>query len=31
LADVLERGLQALPAKELEQLHQRWLQPKYPR
>ncbi|MQG95297.1 PAS domain S-box protein [Pseudomonas sp. MN1F] len=31
LADVLERGLQAMPAKELEQLHQRWLQPKYPR
>ena len=31
LADVLERGLQAVPAKELEQLHQRWLQPKYPR
>ncbi|MEW9901612.1 PAS domain-containing sensor histidine kinase [Pseudomonas putida] len=31
LADVLERGLQAIPAKELEQLHQRWLQPKYPR
>ncbi|MGE8111799.1 PAS domain-containing sensor histidine kinase [Pseudomonas sp. NPDC086566] len=31
LAEVLERGLQAMPAKELEQLHQRWLQPKYPR
>ena len=31
LADVLERGLQAMPARELEQLHQRWLQPKYPR
>ncbi|HGA2320179.1 TPA: transporter substrate-binding domain-containing protein [Pseudomonas putida] len=31
LADVLERGLQAIPAKQLEQLHQRWLQPKYPR
>lgn len=31
LADVLERGLQAMPAKALEQLHQRWLQPKYPR
>lgn len=31
LADVLERGLQAIPAKALEQLHQRWLQPKYPR
>ena len=31
LAEVLERGLQAVPAKALEQLHQRWLQPKYPR
>ncbi|MFJ4155106.1 PAS domain S-box protein [Pseudomonas sp. NPDC089752] len=31
LADILERGLQAMPARELEQLHQRWLQPKYPR
>jgi len=31
LAEVLERGLQAIPAKALEQLHQRWLQPKYPR
>ncbi|MGF6396148.1 PAS domain-containing sensor histidine kinase [Pseudomonas plecoglossicida] len=31
LADVLERGLQAIPAKALEQLHQRWLQPRYPR
>ncbi|WP_110994275.1 PAS domain-containing sensor histidine kinase [Pseudomonas sichuanensis] len=31
LADVLERGLQAMPAKDLEQIHQRWLQPKYPR
>ncbi|MCP3788195.1 transporter substrate-binding domain-containing protein [Pseudomonas fulva] len=31
LAEVLERGLQALPAKELEQLHQRWLQPRYSR
>ncbi|QVM91840.1 PAS domain S-box protein [Pseudomonas entomophila] len=31
LADILERGLQAMPAKRLEQLHQRWLQPKYPR
>jgi len=31
LAEVLERGLQAMPAKALEQLHQRWLQPKYPR
>lgn len=31
LAEVLERALQAVPAKQLEQLHQRWLQPKYPR
>ena len=31
LADILEQGLQAIPAKELEQLHNRWLQPKYPR
>jgi PAS domain S-box-containing protein len=31
LAEVLERALQAMPAKTLEQLHQRWLQPKYPR
>ncbi|MFJ2984205.1 MULTISPECIES: PAS domain S-box protein [unclassified Pseudomonas] len=31
LAEVLERGLQAMPAKALEQLHQRWLQPQYPR
>lgn len=27
LADILEQGLQAMPAKTLEQLHQRWLQP----
>ncbi|TFF42340.1 PAS domain S-box protein [Pseudomonas sp. RIT623] len=31
LAEVLEGALQAMPAKTLEQLHQRWLQPKYPR
>ncbi|MHC6223658.1 PAS domain-containing sensor histidine kinase [Pseudomonas sp. X10] len=31
LADIIERGMQAIPAKDLEQLHQRWLQPKYPR
>ncbi|UVL55905.1 PAS domain S-box protein [Pseudomonas sp. B21-035] len=31
LAEILERGLQAVPAKDLEQLHQRWLEPKYPR
>ncbi|EIK98734.1 putative two-component sensor, near polyamine transporter [Pseudomonas sp. M47T1] len=31
LAQVLEAGLQAVPAKDLEQLHSRWLQPRYPR
>ena len=31
LADIIERGLQAIPAKDLEQLHNRWLQPRYPR
>lgn len=31
LAEVLESGLQAIPGKTLEQIHQRWLQPKYPR
>ncbi|MBA1201717.1 PAS domain S-box protein [Pseudomonas capeferrum] len=31
LAEILERGLQAIPAKELEQLHHRWLEPKYSR
>ncbi len=31
LADIVERGLQAIPAKDLEALHQRWLQPKHPR
>ncbi|PWB31294.1 histidine kinase [Pseudomonas sp. SDI] len=31
LAEIIERGLQAIPAKDLEQLHSRWLQPKYPR
>ena len=30
LGDILQRGLQAIPAKDLEQLHQRWLQPRYP-
>lgn len=31
LADIIESGLRAIPARELEQLHARWLQPKYPR
>ncbi|WP_296269060.1 PAS domain-containing sensor histidine kinase [Pseudomonas sp. UBA6562] len=31
LAEVLQRGVQAMPGKTLEQIHQRWLQPKYPR
>ncbi|MFK0087281.1 PAS domain S-box protein [Pseudomonas sp. NPDC090755] len=31
LAQIIELGLQAIPAKDLEQLHQRWLEPKYPR
>ncbi|WP_312932236.1 PAS domain S-box protein [Pseudomonas sp.] len=31
LAEVLQRGIQAMPARTLEQIHQRWLQPKYPR
>ncbi|MGE8166866.1 PAS domain-containing sensor histidine kinase [Pseudomonas putida] len=31
LAEVLEKGLQAMPAKALEQLHSRWLQPRYTR
>ncbi len=31
LAQVLEAALQAIPAKDLEQLHGRWLQPRYPR
>ena len=31
LADIVESGLRAIPARELEQLHARWLQPKYPR
>ncbi|HKS11749.1 MAG TPA: transporter substrate-binding domain-containing protein [Pseudomonas sp.] len=30
LGDIIQRGLQAIPAKDLEQLHQRWLQPRYP-
>ena len=31
LASIVEAALHAIPAKELEQLHGRWLQPKYPR
>ncbi|WP_347902323.1 transporter substrate-binding domain-containing protein [Pseudomonas purpurea] len=31
LADIVERALHAIPGKDLEQLHARWLQPKYPR
>ena len=30
LADIVERGLHAIPARDMEQLHSRWLQPKYP-
>ncbi|SEM77443.1 PAS domain S-box-containing protein [Pseudomonas sp. ok272] len=31
LAVIVESALRAIPAKDLEQLHGRWLQPKYPR
>lgn len=31
LAGIVESALHAIPAKDLEQLHARWLQPKYPR
>ena len=31
LAGIVERGLHAIPARDMEQLHTRWLQPKYPR
>lgn len=31
LAGIVERALHAIAAKDLEQLHNRWLQPKYPR
>src|SRR5450830_1042342 len=31
LAGVVEKALHAIPARDLEQLHARWLQPKYPR
>ena len=30
LAAIVERGLHAIPARDMEQLHSRWLQPKYP-
>ncbi|MBM1204322.1 MULTISPECIES: PAS domain-containing sensor histidine kinase [Pseudomonas] len=30
LAGIVERGLHAIPARDMEQLHSRWLQPKYP-
>jgi PAS domain S-box-containing protein len=31
LAGIVENALRAIPAKELERLHNQWLQPKYPR
>lgn len=31
LADIVSAALHAIPARDLEQLHARWLQPKYPR
>ncbi|MFJ2365735.1 PAS domain S-box protein [Pseudomonas sp. NPDC087697] len=31
LAGIVESALHAIPAKDIEQLHTRWLQPKYPR
>ncbi|MCY1396576.1 Membrane-bound lytic murein transglycosylase F [compost metagenome] len=31
LAGIVESALRAIPAKDLEQLHNQWLQPKYPR
>lgn len=31
LTGIVERGLHAIPARDMEQLHARWLQPKYPR
>ena len=31
LAGIVERGLHAIPARDMERLHARWLQPKYPR
>ncbi|KAA0943066.1 PAS domain S-box protein [Pseudomonas sp. ANT_H14] len=31
LAEIMESALRAIPARDLDQLHARWLQPKYPR
>jgi len=31
LADIVQSALRAIPARDLDQLHTRWLQPKYPR
>ena len=31
LAGIMESALRAIPARDLDQLHSRWLQPKYPR
>lgn len=31
LASILQSALRAIPARDLDQLHSRWLQPKYPR
>lgn len=31
LADIMESALRAIPARDLDQLHARWLQPHYPR
>jgi len=31
LADIMQSALRAIPARDLDQLHTRWLQPKYPR
>ncbi|WP_043228661.1 PAS domain S-box protein [Pseudomonas sp. CF161] len=31
LAGIIERALHAIPARDIEQLHNRWLQPQYPR
>ncbi|MBB6313870.1 PAS domain S-box-containing protein [Pseudomonas sp. JAI120] len=31
LASIMESALSAIPARDLDQLHSRWLQPKYPR
>ncbi|PIB43856.1 ABC transporter substrate-binding protein [Pseudomonas sp. 2822-15] len=31
LASIMQSGLRAIPARDLDQLHSRWLQPQYPR